>query len=67
MGLWLVTYLDPDLAPLRVRAAYATETDRSMPGRTVLKDHRHKTVAAVPTDKVLSIERVAEPEPAPLT
>lgn len=58
MAVWEITYRDSGRPACQVRACYMTGTDKTMPGQVVLKDHRHKQVAAVPVDQQLSVVRV---------
>lgn len=46
----------------KVRAAYVTGDD-SLPGCLVFKDHKHRVIALVSQDAVLSVERVDVPSP----
>jgi hypothetical protein len=56
MAMWEITYRD-GRPSTRHRAAYATTSDRSLPGQMVLKDFRHKVVRSVPVDIQLSVDR----------
>jgi hypothetical protein len=53
---WEITFQDADVPELVISAAYPT-SDEKLTGWTVLKDYRHKIVAAVRDEAVLSLHR----------
>jgi hypothetical protein len=59
-----ITFPGPDVnpKPFTVKAAYPTTDDR-LAGWTLFKDHRHKTVAMIPTGAA-QLVRCIEAKPA---